>query len=290
MKRRTLILLLGGASSGAMSVGTGAFSSVEAERGVEVNVVDDDEAYLGLTTDPENGTFLQIKNQFAGNLSLSVGVEVEEPSDEFEAEISEEGGKIQVKIESKGENESGAKSEENVSIPLGQETYVTTDCVGAGTIDLEFTFSGTVDDSGTTVDKTRTFTVDCPPEATESESFEAQNTVSGVTFESGNSKIRINLTESASNGSQFTVTVYYENGSAVESKTEENIPGNETLKLNQDFGGPNNGKRIVGVGIDGIDGVFDRGSIQESGNPGKTVNTTVLLENASFQDQLSDSS
>jgi len=48
MKRRHAILLLGGASSGAMSVGSGAFSSVEAERGVEVNVVDDDGAYLGI--------------------------------------------------------------------------------------------------------------------------------------------------------------------------------------------------------------------------------------------------
>jgi hypothetical protein len=47
MKRRNFILLLGGTSSGAMSVGTGAFSSMEAERGVEVNVVEDDDAYVG---------------------------------------------------------------------------------------------------------------------------------------------------------------------------------------------------------------------------------------------------
>ncbi|WP_418284240.1 hypothetical protein [Halorubrum sp. DTA46] len=47
MKRRNLILLLGGASSGTMSVGTGAFSSMEAERGVEVSVVGDDSAYVG---------------------------------------------------------------------------------------------------------------------------------------------------------------------------------------------------------------------------------------------------
>ena len=44
MKRRELILLLGGASSGAMSVGTGAFSSVEAERDMAVRVVDDENA------------------------------------------------------------------------------------------------------------------------------------------------------------------------------------------------------------------------------------------------------
>jgi hypothetical protein len=47
MKRRNLILLLGGTGSAALSTGTGAFSSMEAERGVEVNVVDDDVAYVG---------------------------------------------------------------------------------------------------------------------------------------------------------------------------------------------------------------------------------------------------
>ena len=58
MKRRNLILLLGGASSGAMSVGTGAFSSMEAERGVEVNVVNDGSAFVGYKTpadDEETG-------------------------------------------------------------------------------------------------------------------------------------------------------------------------------------------------------------------------------------------
>ncbi|WP_281194874.1 hypothetical protein [Halorubrum sp. F4] len=51
MKRRNLILLLGGASSGAMSVGTGAFSSMEAERGVSVDVVSDDQAFVGYRSD-----------------------------------------------------------------------------------------------------------------------------------------------------------------------------------------------------------------------------------------------
>jgi hypothetical protein len=47
MKRRHLILLLGGASSGTLSVGTSAFSSAEAERGVEVAVVEDADAFVG---------------------------------------------------------------------------------------------------------------------------------------------------------------------------------------------------------------------------------------------------
>lgn len=82
MKRRELILLLGGASSGAMSVGTGAFSSVEAERNVEVDVVEDENAYLGLTRKDAAGSVplagnsgtdvVRIQNQFASPLDLSV--------------------------------------------------------------------------------------------------------------------------------------------------------------------------------------------------------------------------
>lgn len=47
MKRRNLILLLGGASAGAVTFGSGAFSSVEADRNVTVAVVPDEEALLG---------------------------------------------------------------------------------------------------------------------------------------------------------------------------------------------------------------------------------------------------
>lgn len=86
MKRRNLILLLGGASSGAMSIGTGAFSSMEAERNVSVNVEDDEDAYIRYET-PSDGasvgsgeqvTLVRVRNQFGGNQDLAlVGVEYE---------------------------------------------------------------------------------------------------------------------------------------------------------------------------------------------------------------------
>ena len=80
MKRRDLILLLGGASSGAMTIGTGAFSSAQVERGVSVNVVEDDRALVGYTspsdlTVPDDAdddgklTLVTVQNQFAQNIS-----------------------------------------------------------------------------------------------------------------------------------------------------------------------------------------------------------------------------
>ena len=47
MKRRNLILMLGGTSAGSLTLGSGAFSSATAERDVSVGVVPDDEALVG---------------------------------------------------------------------------------------------------------------------------------------------------------------------------------------------------------------------------------------------------
>ena len=47
MERRKFILILGGTSAGALTVGSGAFSSGAAERGVNVGVVPDDQAFVG---------------------------------------------------------------------------------------------------------------------------------------------------------------------------------------------------------------------------------------------------
>ncbi|TKX63470.1 hypothetical protein EXE48_00325 [Halorubrum sp. ASP1] len=91
MKRRNFILLLGGASSGAMSVGTGAFSSMEAERNVELNVVDDSEAFIGYETPEENAdgkvpvssgdrlTLVTVRNRFSSNHAIGlVGFEIDD--------------------------------------------------------------------------------------------------------------------------------------------------------------------------------------------------------------------
>ncbi|WP_435095792.1 hypothetical protein [Halorubrum sp. N11] len=87
MKRRNFILLLGGASSGAMSMGTGAFSSVKADRGVEVNVENDDSAYVGYKewdkTIPadlrDDGTvhLVTVTNRFRNEISI-VDVEIDD--------------------------------------------------------------------------------------------------------------------------------------------------------------------------------------------------------------------
>jgi hypothetical protein len=96
MKRRNLILLLGGTGSAALSTGTGAFSSASADRSVEVSVVEDENAYVGYEALPgvadgnenndendeeqkhirvEDGTYyalVRVLNQFPGSLGIKL--------------------------------------------------------------------------------------------------------------------------------------------------------------------------------------------------------------------------
>jgi hypothetical protein len=75
MNRRAWVVVLAGIVALATTVGTGAMSSMSAERAMTVDVADDDDAYLGVaieTTMTENGTTLTVTvtNQFPGGILL----------------------------------------------------------------------------------------------------------------------------------------------------------------------------------------------------------------------------
>jgi hypothetical protein len=72
LNRRKLLVGLGGITIGGGSLlGTGAFSSVEADRTVDVEVAGDSEAFLALApTDDPNGAYAEISN---GTLEVTIG-------------------------------------------------------------------------------------------------------------------------------------------------------------------------------------------------------------------------
>lgn len=87
MKRRHYILLLGGTSAGALSIGTGAFSSAQAERGVTVNVADDNNAFVRyevkdrtVSSDDERVELVTVTNQLSETIEI-VEVMIVEGSD-----------------------------------------------------------------------------------------------------------------------------------------------------------------------------------------------------------------
>ena len=87
MKRRHYILLFGGASASALSVGTGAYSSVQADRGVTVNVADDHNAYVRyaasdrtVSSDDERVELVSLTNNLSDPIEI-VEVMIVEGSD-----------------------------------------------------------------------------------------------------------------------------------------------------------------------------------------------------------------
>lgn len=79
MNRRAWVVLAAAAVALASTAGTGAVSSMSAERGMNVDVVEDERAYLGVdieTTTTENGTAVNVtvSNQFPSGTTLDVTV------------------------------------------------------------------------------------------------------------------------------------------------------------------------------------------------------------------------
>jgi molybdenum-dependent DNA-binding transcriptional regulator ModE len=233
MKRRNFVLLLGGASSGAMSVGTGAFSSVEAERDVAVNVVEDEEAYLGLTADPDDETLVRVRNQFTDSLELTLGATVRDSSNAVKVE--ESGEEIVIEIDSGGSGSAGGSTVTDIG--TGTDLDIAVDCETAGTYTLELSFHGEVEGSGTTVDKDRTFKT---------------TTISAVQFPGGSGKAEIE----SDVGGTVSGTAYYRDRA---SESIESYPL-EDQEVNRKFG-PNAGGidgEVVAVDLNDLDGVFWR--------------------------------
>ena len=266
MKRRHAILLLGGASSGAMSIGTGAFSSVEADRGVSVNVVKDENAYLGLDDNAGTG-FVRITNQFAGDLDLSVTATL--ASGSGTVGVDAEDGDITIKIEVESDedetDDGSSTSRVDIVIPTGEAADVTGDCKGSGEQTLDVTFSGSVSDTGTTVNKSQTFTVKCDQTnsgstgSAESDDPVSAEDVTKVKFLGGSEKVKILTTEDNGGGDgrdgNVKAKLYCEDDDGVTSSDETLVSVNEKLSSG-DFDGDCEGS-VVGVGINGI-GVFEK--------------------------------
>ena len=192
MKRRNLILLLGGASSGAMSVGTGAFSSVEAERGVKVSVVEDDEAYLGLDPVEEITAFgrptkaLEITNAFSTELALEVSIV--------------NSNDVVDEIELPGETEPA-----EFDIGPGESEPVKVTCDGFGDASFTLEFIGEAD--GATVEKTKIFD-GIPVEPVTDVEFRGNNGAAHVFGDFTDMEVTVN-------GGEFEKTLTADDGEAV---------------------------------------------------------------------------
>lgn len=73
MKRRQLLAGLGAVAASGAAIGTGAFTSVEADRSVSVTVADEDRAYLALSpTEGANSTFVYQDSSTNKQLTIDI--------------------------------------------------------------------------------------------------------------------------------------------------------------------------------------------------------------------------
>ncbi|OYR44318.1 hypothetical protein [Halorubrum sp. Ea8] len=224
MERRNLILLLGGASSGAMSVGTGAFSSMEAERGVEVNVVNDERAFVGYRSSDrtlpddanDDGTvdLVTVENQFAQKIEI-VDATIDDGSEYF-GEPNVPDGTFEA-----GESKT-VTADPNLSAEDEVNVAVTVSVEGAGVSAKVFGDSDT-----------RRFQV-----------TQDDGTASLVRF---NGKGTINVGNQSQNGDTVEIDVYrIPNGNAAEDPSVEEESADVEAGKNEGFDG-----WVVAVGVDG---------------------------------------
>lgn len=212
--------------------GTAGFSAMTADRGVDVSVVPDEEAYVGIekvgddASDGDRIHLLTITNQFASGME-ELRVRVTDGDDVIETETGRP---------------------ESTSVGVGEEADVTAECTNAkrsGTVELEITGEA----GGATFDVTRTVAVDCgPTTGTATEKLENVRTVDGnetgtlyVTFKGVG-----NVFVSGDPGN-YSVTVTYNKGQGEQTTTSEviEIVDGETVTLRDGHG------QIIDVAIDG---------------------------------------
>ena len=250
MKRRNLLLLLGGASSGALTVGTGAFSSAQVERGVNVNVVEDDEAFVGYdsgdakeATDGETLELVTVENRFANDVKLSVSEFVVTPESGDYPDIDG--------LTPESSEETGSDDPETIHVGAGETETIdgTVRCDGnSGRATVQVTIR--VEGGGVSAElfgdtETRRFDVVCGGET----AFTAASGVGvkGVEF-NGNGNAEVLSPETG----DIRVQVYYLDGGNV------GVTDFEEVSVGQKLRGPTSigGDRIVGVHVEGVDGAF----------------------------------
>lgn len=185
--------------------GTAGFSAMSADRGVDVSVVDDDDAYVGIETvgddvyDGDRITLLTVTNQFATDVE-GLDVEVVDGSDAI--------GDETVKPEA-------------TSLGVGQRTDVTAECTmedREGSVELEITGEA----GGASFDIVREVEVDCSPTTGEEEiELEDVETIDGDT---GNLTVRFtgvgNVFISGDSGN-YSVELTYRTGQNEQTDSKE---------------------------------------------------------------------
>jgi hypothetical protein len=160
---RTLSIVLAFTAAVGLVFGTAGFSAMEADRGLAVNVTDDDEAYLGYEplvvederiTENTSKTVVQYRNQFGVDLdTLVVDVSSEDPGS--------------------GPTVGTFDAPDKLERGTAGSVSVTLECSTEQEVELEFEATGS--GSGASVSLDRTLNVTCVPEPEKSSGIDVDS-------------------------------------------------------------------------------------------------------------------
>lgn len=256
MKRRHLILMLGGTSASALTLGNGAFNSANAKRDVNVEVVPDDEAMIGYEVredvegdlsesgfpefvvtagENEERTLVRVTNRLGENATIEiVDVEVTTQSDEEPDVINVEWDE--------GPFGPGETADIRGSVACEE--------VGSDVVELTVTVEGTsvtatlFGDTGT-----RQFMVRCESLPDLTSDFLSQGK---VTF-NGLGQVELKHDDDGTVDVQF----YIGTETGANKQMSVNTLPQETVKTNQKVGGDKvSSESVVGVRIAGSDAIY----------------------------------
>ncbi|MFW5905544.1 MAG: hypothetical protein ACOCUO_01710 [archaeon] len=213
--RKALSLALAGVAVLTLAFGSGAFTSVSAERGVSVAVVGDDEAFVGYNSSDvvveggEEAELVTVTNRFAG------AIEIEEATLESDGIVDESDLVVDDSSIGPGETASIAWDSPDCSALTASTVATTVEVAGTGVW---------AEIDGDT--ETREFEVTCaPPEA--------------VTY-TGNAKVEITTADASTVDLKYWTAETSGNGDAQYGGIIENFPTNESVNTQTEFDKPSN--------------------------------------------------
>lgn len=287
MKRRNLILLLSSTSAGALTIGSGAFSSMSAERGVNLDVVPDSEALVGyeVHADVEPGDtesdaeFPEFVVTAGENKERTLVTVINRLGEDTTLEI------VDVEVTTQDDEEPNIIDTEWDNNPVDATADIrgTILCDETGSDVVELTV--TVEAAGINATlfgdtDTRRFVIRCEPDSPPDLTNEFLPEGSGEVRFDGLGQVELKHEQNGTVGVQF----YVGDETGVNKEMSVNARPSETIETNQKVGGDRfNNESVVGVRIRDSDAIYLHPSWEQSdcefGNgSGGTVSTPASIE------------
>jgi len=287
MKRRTLILMLGGTSAGALTFGSGAFRSTTAERGVNIDVVPDDQGLVGyevredVVADESKSEFPEVVVASGENVEQTLVTVVNRFGGDPSLEI------VDVEVTTQGDGEPIVADVDWDEGPFKSTADIRGSIVcseaGSNIVELTVVVEGTGVTASLSGDRdTRKFAIRCEPDSLPDLTSEFLPGTDGKVAFDGLGQVELKHDDQG----MVDVRFYVGNQTGANKQMSVNLRSVEKVKTNQKVGGNRfSSESVVGIRIGDSDSIYLHPSWNQNGckfdkGSGGTVSDPVSIENA----------